>query len=85
LAPRFSQQDRDAVARKLMDHGIGCGRYFAPIHAQPAYNLPIAHSLPITEAVSARTLALPFFNVLDEKRILRVTELLGEITSSLNS
>jgi perosamine synthetase len=85
LAPRFSREDRDAVARKLMDHGIGCGRYFAPIHAQPAYNLPIAHSLPVTEAVSSCTLALPFFNVLDEKRILRVTDLLGEITGSLKS
>ena len=85
LAPRFSQQDRDAIARKLINQGIGCGRYFAPIHTQPAYNLPIAHSMPVTEAVSVRTLALPFFNRLDKERILRVTEILGEAINSLKS
>jgi perosamine synthetase len=76
LAPRFSRADRDMIARDLTDQGIGCGRYFAPIHTQPVYNLPIAHPLPVTEAVSSRTLALPFFNRLDKERILRVTELL---------
>jgi perosamine synthetase len=85
LAPRFGQQERDTIARKLIDQGIGCGRYFAPIHTQPAYNLPIAHPLPVTEAISSRTLALPFFNLLDEKRVLRVTELLREVVSSLTS
>jgi perosamine synthetase len=77
LAPRFNQEDRDAIARNLMDQGIGCGRYFAPIHTQPAYSLPVAHPLPVTEAASVRTLALPFFNCLDKERILRVTEVLG--------
>jgi perosamine synthetase len=85
LAPHFSQQDRDTIARKLVDQGIGCGRYFAPIHKQPAYILPIAHPLPITEAISVRTLALPFFNRLDKERIVRVTEILGRAMSSLKS
>jgi perosamine synthetase len=85
LAPSFSQKDRDIIARKLIDQGIGCGRYFAPIHTQPAYNLPIAHPLPVTEAISSRTLALPFFNLLDEKQILRVTEQLGKAISALKS
>jgi perosamine synthetase len=85
LAPRFSRQDRDAIARNLVDQGIGCGRYFAPIHTQPAYNFSTAHSMPVTEAVSVRTLALPFFNRLDKERILRVTEILGEAINSLKS
>jgi perosamine synthetase len=85
LAPRFSREDRDAIARNLIDQGIGCGRYFAPIHTQPAYDLPIAHSLPVTESISSRTLAIPFFNRLDEKRILRVIELLGKVVGSLNA
>jgi perosamine synthetase len=85
LAPRFSQQDRDAIARNLMDHGIGCGRYFAPIHRQPAYTIPIAHPLPVTEAVSVSTLALPFFNRLDKERILRVTDILGKAMNSSKS
>jgi perosamine synthetase len=83
LAPRFSQQDRDAIARNMADQGIACGRYFAPIHTQPAYDLSITHSLPVTEAISVRTLALPFFNRLDKERILRVTEILGSAMSTL--
>jgi perosamine synthetase len=85
LAPRFSQQDRDAIARNLINQGIGCGRYFAPIHTQPAYNLPIAHPLPVTEAVSSHTLALPFFNLLDEKNILQIAELLEKVVNSRES
>jgi perosamine synthetase len=85
LAPHFSEQARDTIAWKLIDQGIGCGRYFAPIHTQPAYNLPIAHSLPVTVAISSRTLSLPFFNLLDENRILRVTELLRKIITFLKS
>jgi perosamine synthetase len=85
LAPRFSNQDRDAITRKLVDQGIGCGRYFAPIHTQPAYNHPLVHPLPVTAAVSSRTLALPFFNRLDKERILRVAEILGEAINSLKS
>ena len=37
LAERFSQSDRDGVVRALAGAGIACGRYFAPIHRQPAY------------------------------------------------
>jgi perosamine synthetase len=83
LAPGYSRQDRDIVAQSLNAQGIGCGRYFAPIHTQPAYPRSLAHPLPVTEAVSSRTLALPFFNRLDEKRIARVTESLAAAIRSL--
>ncbi len=85
LAPRFSQLDRDLIARTLIEHGISCGRYFAPIHTQPAYDFRVPHPLPITEAISVRTLALPFFNRLDKERILRVTERLGAAIQSLET
>ena len=63
LADTFSQDQRDAIARMLHQRGIGCGRYFAPIHTQPAYaDLPLRRALPVTESISRRTLALPFFN-----------------------
>jgi perosamine synthetase len=57
--------DRDRVQASLAQRGIATGRYFGPIHLQPAWR---AHSsartitLPITEAIAQRTLALPFFN-----------------------
>jgi perosamine synthetase len=79
LADAFSRDQRDAIARMLPQRGIGCGRYFAPIHTQPAYaDLPLRRALPVTESVSRRTLALPFFNRLDDERVERVTQVLRE-------
>jgi perosamine synthetase len=59
------QVDRDRVQASLARRGIATGRYFAPIHLQQAWR---SHSsagtdtLPLTESISRRTLALPFFN-----------------------
>lgn len=56
---------RDRVQAALATAGIATGRYFAPIHLQPAWrNHPGAAGihLPITEAIASCTLALPFFN-----------------------
>lgn len=57
--------DRDRVQVALAERGISTGRYFAPIHLQPAWRShpsAVRASLPITEAIGRRTLALPFFN-----------------------
>jgi perosamine synthetase len=57
--------DRDSVQASLAQRGIATGRYFAPIHLQPAWRSHSSAgtaSLPITEAIARRTLALPFFN-----------------------
>lgn len=79
LSERFGREQRDAIARALQARGIGCGRYFAPIHSQPAYaDLPVRRPLPVTELVSARTLALPFFTRLDDESIQRVVRALHE-------
>lgn len=64
LAPQFSREDRDAIVRQLGSEGIACGRYFAPIHLQPAYRnaaVPV-NSLEVTEFAGERCIALPFFN-----------------------
>ena len=57
--------DRDPIQATLASRGIATGRYFAPIHLHPAWRAhPSASlaSLPLTESVARRTLALPFFN-----------------------
>ena len=73
LADRFTAAQRDQVIRYLEQTGIGCGRYFAPIHLQPAYaELRFDWDLPITEAVASRTIALPFFNRINESQIATV-------------
>ena len=63
---RLPQQiDRDHVQAALAARGISTGRYFAPIHLQPAWRShpsSVSASLPITESIARRTLAIPFFN-----------------------
>jgi perosamine synthetase len=57
--------DRDRVQAALAARGIATGRYFAPIHLQPAWRSQAsaaAATLPLTESIARRTLALPFFN-----------------------
>jgi perosamine synthetase len=73
LADRFTAVQRDQIVHDLEQEGIGCGRYFAPIHLQPAYaGLPVAADLSITESVAARTIALPFFNRINDSQIATV-------------
>jgi perosamine synthetase len=77
LADRFTAAQRDQVVEDLEQAGIGCGRYFAPIHLQRAYaNLPVAASLRVTEAVATRTIALPFFNRISDAQVATVCETL---------
>jgi perosamine synthetase len=55
--------DRDAVREQLAGQGIATGRYFAPIHLQPAWrDRGREEDLTLTESIARRTLALPFFN-----------------------
>jgi perosamine synthetase len=61
---QMSTTRRDRVQQALASQGIATGRYFAPIHLQPAWqDHPSAESahLPHTESIAGRTLALPFF------------------------
>ncbi len=77
LADRFSQDQRDAVLDDLRGRGIGCSNYFSPIHLQPFYRERFGYKpgdFPVCEAVSARTLALPFYNRLSEADQDRVVE-----------
>jgi perosamine synthetase len=56
---------REHILEALQGSGIGCARYFAPIHQQPAYaQHPSAQAayLPITQSVAQRTIAVPFYN-----------------------
>lgn len=77
LNERFTRTHRDAILDQFALAEIGCGRYFAPIHMQPSYRgWRTSYSLPVTESVSARTLALPFFNKLKKNDVAHVCEIL---------
>ena len=73
--------DRDRVIRFLREGGIECKPYFTPIHLQPFYKKMFGYKegdFPVTEDVTGRTIALPFFNNLKEEQIDYVVEKLKE-------
>ncbi|MGC9197998.1 MAG: DegT/DnrJ/EryC1/StrS family aminotransferase [Acidobacteriaceae bacterium] len=72
--------DRDHVQSILTARGIATGRYFPPIHLQPAWrgHASAAVRLPLTEAIARRMIALPFFNRITADQQQQVAEALGE-------
>jgi perosamine synthetase len=85
LAEKFSGAPRDALLAQMKTRGIECGRYFAPIHLQPAYTSEPHRrmNLKITESIAPRTLALPFFNRLTNAQVHTVCETLAELLEQL--
>ncbi len=81
LNPNFGQLERDSIVTEMQAHGIGLGRYFGPIHLQPAYRyLPFRTPLPLTESVAQRSIALPFFNRISVEQIREVCSALSPRT-----
>ncbi len=80
---RLPAEQRDRIAAALAGHGIETGRYFAPIHRQPAYaGWPCPNPLPVTERESLRTLALPFFSTMTEDQVGYVAQHLHRLLTS---
>jgi len=75
LSDDYSPGDRDRILTRLGDRGIGCSNYFAPIHLQPFYVEELGYregDFPITEALAARCIALPFHTGLTAADVDRV-------------
>jgi len=69
--------NRDKVIKYLNEEGVQCKPYFTPIHLQPFYRKMFGYKegdFPVTEDVSSRTIALPFFSNLKEEQIDYVVE-----------
>ena len=81
LPDHYSREDRDEILLELSKKGIGCNNYFLPIHLQPFYKEMFGYSegdFEITEHVSQRTIALPFYNNLTLEEIHYVVDNLIE-------
>jgi len=76
MADRFDQNDRETLLKALREKDVACSNYFTPIHLQPHYQqLGWKYGdMPVTEKVSERTVALPFFNNLTESHIKYVVQ-----------
>jgi len=69
--------DRNKIIKYLNEQGVQCKPYFTPIHLQPFYRKMFGYKegdFPVTEDVSGRTIALPFFSNLKEEQIDYVVE-----------
>jgi perosamine synthetase len=73
--------DRNKIIKYLNEQGVQCKPYFTPIHLQPFYRTMFGYKegdFPVTEDVTRRTIALPFFNNLKEEQIDYVVEKVKE-------
>ena len=76
--------DRDAVMASLADEGVDSKAYLPCIHLMPHYRERFGFregQFPVAEAVSVRSLALPFFTAMGEAEVDRVT---GALASALD-
>lgn len=72
----YGQVERDRIIDGLRRHEIGTANYFPCIHLQPFYRQQFGFTpgmFPIAESISQRTIALPFYNNLDETQIELIT------------
>jgi len=78
---------RDEVLAAMASRGIACGRYFAPIHLQPAYRTQPHRCMDLTqtELIAPRTLALPFFNRITDEQIDEVCRTLCEALATIQA
>lgn len=80
LDDRYTSRDRDRLLVALRERGIQSSNYFPPVHLQPFYVKDYgfrAGDFPICEALSDRTIALPFHGQLTEPEVDRVCRELG--------
>jgi perosamine synthetase len=85
LNDSFGGTHRDWIYDEMKSLGIALGRYFAPIHFQPAYTTALSNKpvLAVTEFEAQRTLALPFFNQIRIEQLNEVSESLRTLCGAL--
>ena len=85
LNENFARAQRDFIVCEMNRRGIGCGRYFAPIHLQPFYAEKFGYQkndFPIAETVSEQVIALPFFNRITDSQIGQVCQTFEQLIES---
>lgn len=82
LTDKFSKFERDHIIEELGKRDIQTRNYFEAIHLQPFYVEQFGFKegdFPITEFVSERTIALPFYTTMTEEDIDYVVNNLKEV------
>ena len=74
--------NRDDIIEELGYKGVECKKYFPPIHLKTHYRKVLSYKegdLPVTESVSKRTIALPFYGKMREAEITYIVDQLKEV------
>jgi len=82
LADRFGNVHRDQIIEELGNRQIQTRNYFEAIHLEPFYVEQFGYKkgdFPVTEFVSERTIALPFYTTMSEEEIDCVVKNLKEV------
>jgi len=82
LQDDFDENKRNIIIERLEERGIQTRNYFEAIHLQPFYVEQFGFKkgdFPITEFVSERTIALPFYTTMTEEEIDYVVNNLKEV------
>lgn len=88
LADRFTLEQRNKILEAMNAKGIQTGDYFSPVHLQPFMAEQFDYKrgdFPVTESVSERTIALPFYNNLTKDDIALVCKTLKQILDKNSS
>lgn len=84
-APRLDASiDRDRVLVALNERGVQAKPYLPSIHLQPFYRERFGYEpgfLPVTEAIAASTVALPFFPEMTEEQVDAVCTVLAAVVA----
>lgn len=86
LGDSYRPSQRNEVLQRLMERGIQVSNYFPPVYLQPFIAETLGHKsgdFPVTDQVSARTIALPFHNNLSHREVELVCSELQEILDHL--
>ncbi len=75
-----SRKTKLKVGRELMKKGLPFSSSFWPCHKQPFYNSK--ESLPVTESISEKLIALPCNTSITEKEAVWLANLIGKITKN---
>ncbi len=82
LAEGFTARQRDKILEEMKANNIQVSNYFSPVHLQPFMVERFGYKkadFPVTESVSERTIALPFYNNLTQDEVAIVCKTLKDI------
>jgi perosamine synthetase len=86
LKEKFTFEQRNKILEAMTKAGIQVSNYFSPVHLQPFIAEKFGYKkgdFPITESVSQRTIALPFYNNLSRDDVALVCRTLKEVLDKI--